>query len=176
MEALEFIRENGPDTLINSVAVNCRSWNVETDSWDNNKEIATQRDFLEKFYVRCSHSVEKPSLVDKGIEVILNSTVWGKKTHSGAYCNMKKQLGLDQTDNADIGVIINTSMSPWIRANMTYKRLGIIIRNELYNAHGAVYDEPEQLKLVSPCCVGKNKEWDGSVFAELEVNETVERQ
>ena len=138
MEALEFIRENGPDTLINSVAVNCRSWNVETDSWDNNKEIATQRDFLEKFYVRCSHSVEKPSLVDKGIEVILNSTVWGKKTHSGAYCNMKKQLGLGEADNADIGVIINTSMSPWLRAQSTYKRLGMIIRNELYNAYGGV--------------------------------------
>ena len=115
-------------------------------------------------------------MVDRGIEVILNSTIWTANTHSGAYDFMKERLGLAKNDPRDIGMIINTSMSPWIRANMTYKRLGIIIRNELYNAHGAVYDEPEQLKLVSPCCVGKNEEWDGSVFAELEVNKTVERQ
>jgi hypothetical protein len=29
-------------------------------------------------------------------------------------------------------------MSPWLRAQKTFKRIGIIIRNELYNAHGAV--------------------------------------
>ena len=104
----------------------------------NNKSIQTQRDFLDKFYSRCSHSVEKPAMVDKGIEVILNSTVWGQKTHSGAYTNMKELLGLDVSDKSDIGVIINTSMSPWLRAQATYKRLGMIIRNELYNAYGGV--------------------------------------
>ena len=137
-EALEFVCENGPDTLINSVSINCRSWNKRTDSWENNKSIKSQRDFLDKFYARCSHSVEKPAMVDKGIEVILNSTVWGEKTHSGAYRNMKGLLGLEQSDSSDIGVIINTSMSPWLRAQATYKRLGMIIRNELYNAYGGV--------------------------------------
>ena len=137
-DALEFVCENGPDTLINSVSINCRTWNKRTDSWENNKSIQTQRDFLDKFYSRCSHSVEKPAMVDKGIEVILNSTVWSKKTHSGAYRNMKGLLGLEESDNSDIGVIINTSMSPWLRAQATYKRLGMIIRNELYNAYGGV--------------------------------------
>ena len=77
-------------------------------------------------------------MVDKGIEVILNSTVWGEKTHSGAYRNMKGLLGLEASDSSDIGVIINTSMSPWLRAQATYKRLGMIIRNELYTAYGGV--------------------------------------
>ena len=77
-------------------------------------------------------------MVDKGIEVILNSTVWAEKTHSGAYRNMKELLGLEKGDNSDLGVIINTSMSPWLRAQATYKRLGMIIRNELYNAYGGV--------------------------------------
>ena len=80
-------------------------------------------------------------MVDRGIEVILNSTIWTNETHSGAYDYMKERLGLDPDDPQDIGMIINTSMSPWLRAQRTYKRLGIIIRNELYNAHGAVYDE-----------------------------------
>jgi hypothetical protein len=31
-------------------------------------------------------------------------------------------------------------MSPWLRAQKTFKRIGTIIRNELYNAHGAVSD------------------------------------
>ena len=35
-------------------------------------------------------------------------------------------------------MVINTSMSPWLRAQSTYKRLGLIIRNELYNAYGGV--------------------------------------
>ena len=113
-------------------------------------------------------------MVDKGIEVILNSTVWTEATHSGAYNFMKERLGLAAGDNKDIGMIINTSMSPWLRAQITYKRLGIIIRNELYNAHGAVYDEPVQLRLVSPCCVGSTKDWKGNVFAELEVRQSLE--
>ena len=50
----------------------------------------------------------------------------------------KENLGLDVEDEGDIGVIINTSMSPWLRAQKTFKRIGFIIRNELYNAYGAV--------------------------------------
>ena len=45
---------------------------------------------------------------------------------------------MDAADEGDIGVIINTSMSPWLRAQKTFKRIGFIIRNELYNAYGAV--------------------------------------
>ena len=114
-------------------------------------------------------------MVDRGIEVILNSTIWTKNSHSGAYDSMKERLGLDPEDSQDIGMIINTSMSPWLRAQRTYKRLGIIIRNELYNAHGAVYDEPTFLNFVSPSIVGLDKNggdmtWNGSAFVELEVN------
>ena len=50
----------------------------------------------------------------------------------------KEKLGLDAEDEGEIGVIINTSMSPWLRAQKTFKRIGFIIRNELYNAYGAV--------------------------------------
>jgi hypothetical protein len=50
----------------------------------------------------------------------------------------QKGLGLDETEEGSIAVIINTCMSPWLRAQKTFKRIGIIIRNELYNAHGAV--------------------------------------
>ena len=51
---------------------------------------------------------------------------------------MKERLGLDANDDQDIGMIINTSMSPWLRAQASYRRLGLIIRNELYNAYGGV--------------------------------------
>ena len=113
-------------------------------------------------------------MVDRGIEVILNSTIWTKNSHSGAYDSMKERLGLDPNDPQDIGMIINTSMSPWLRAQRTYKRLGVIIRNELYNAHGAVYDEPTFLNFVSPSLVGMDTNggdvhWDGYAFVELEV-------
>eukprot|EP00092_Neocalanus_flemingeri_P013687 GFUD01014760.1.p1 GENE.GFUD01014760.1~~GFUD01014760.1.p1 ORF type:complete len:1163 (-),score=280.67 GFUD01014760.1:114-3602(-) len=167
--AMEFIKENGPDTLINCVSINWRSWNRESGTWENNKSLQKQREFLDKFYMRCSHSFEKPAMVDRGIQVILNSTVWNKKSHSGAYKNMKQNLGLDDEDEGDIGVIINTSMSPWLRAQKTFKRIGFIIRNELYNAYGAVHDEPQHLHLVSPSVTSAG-EWNGNVFAELEAS------
>ena len=50
-------------------------------------------------------------MVDRGIEVILNSTKWTRETHSGAYDFMKKRLGLDEGSPQDIGMIINTNES-----------------------------------------------------------------
>ena len=143
MEAMEFIKENGPDTLINCLSINWRSWNREEGVWENNTSLKKQREFLDKCYARCSHSFEKPAMVDRGIKVIINSTVWNKKSHSGAY--QKENLGLDVDDEGDIGVIINTSMSPWLRAQKTFKRIGFIIRNELYNAYGAVSSKARRI-------------------------------
>ena len=88
-DATKFITENGPDTLINSLSVNVRYWDKETSSWINNKNLAKQKEFINKFYKRCSHSYEKPSMVDRGIQVILNSTVWTKNANGGAYHAMK---------------------------------------------------------------------------------------
>merc|ERR1719348_1723688 len=112
---MEFIIQNGPDTLINSLSLNTRKWNPNTNSWENNLSIKNQKDFINKFYKRCSHSYEKPSMVDRGIQVILNSTIWTKNANGGAYNDMKEALGLDEKDDGNIGVIINTSMSPWLR-------------------------------------------------------------
>jgi len=168
-DATKFITENGPDTLINSLSVNVRYWDKETSSWINNKNLAKQKEFINKFYKRCSHSYEKPSMVDRGIQVILNSTVWTKNANGGAYHAMKKDLGLDENDDGSIGVIINTSMSPWLRAQKTFKRIGLIIRNELYNAYGAIHDKPQHLKLVSPNLTN-SAEWTGNIFAELETS------
>eukprot|EP00092_Neocalanus_flemingeri_P000078 GFUD01000080.1.p1 GENE.GFUD01000080.1~~GFUD01000080.1.p1 ORF type:complete len:1171 (-),score=266.56 GFUD01000080.1:163-3675(-) len=168
-EAMKFIKENGPDTLINSLSINIRYWDKKTNSWENNKNVAKQKDFINKFYKRCSHSYEKPSMVDRGIQVILNSTIWTKNANGGAYKYMKEALGLDEKDDESIGVIINTSMSPWLRAQKTFKRVGFIIRNEMYNAYGAIHDEPQNLKLVSPNLT-HSPEWSGSIFAELETS------
>ena len=55
-----------------------------------------------------------------------------------AFLCEKEKHGLDAEDEGEIGVIINTSMSPWLRAQKTFKKIGFIIRNELYNAYGAV--------------------------------------
>jgi len=168
-DALKFIKENGPDTLINSLSINLRHWDKKTNSWVNNKSLEKQKEFIVKFYKRCSHSYEKPSMVDRGIQVILNSTLWTKKANGGAYKCMKEGLGLDENDDGSIGVIINTSMSPWLRAQKTFKRIGLIIRNELYNAYGAINDKPENLKLISPNLTN-SPEWTGSIFAELEAS------
>ena len=88
-DALKFIRENGPDTLINCLSINIRYWDKKTNSWIKNKSVEKQKEFIDKFYKRCSHSYEKPSMVDRGIQVILNSTIWTKNANGGAYLAMK---------------------------------------------------------------------------------------
>ena len=74
-------------------------------------------------------------------------------------------------------------MTPWLKAQKTFLRMSVIIRNELYNAYGAVSlscnddimimiaqmtDSPLCLSLVSPNLITRG--WDGSLFAELEAS------
>ena len=141
------------------MAINFREWDVAGECWVNNTSLDKQREFLDKFYKRCSHSYERPSMVDRGIQVfgikifkyqqnslsylcalqiILNSTNWEKESHTEVYKSMKRQLGLAEEDEGLLGVIINTCMTPWLRAQKTFQRMSVIIRNELYNAYGAV--------------------------------------
>ena len=56
------------------------------------------------------------------------------------------------------------SMSPWLRSQKTFSRLGFIIRNELYNAYGAINDDPVQLTLVSPTPTHKAGNWQAGLF------------
>jgi hypothetical protein len=72
-EALNFIRQNGPDTLINCISVNFRTWDTQTGGWVMNSSLKKQQSFVEKLYHRCSHSIEKPSMADKGVQVSLIS-------------------------------------------------------------------------------------------------------
>lgn len=165
-EALRFLKENGPDTLINCVALNYRWW--EGGEWVNNTSLANQRKFMDKFNKRTSHHFERPSMVDRGIQIILNSTAWEKESHSKVYLEMKKELGLTDPVNGKLGVVINTCMTPWLRAQRTFLRMSTIIRNELYNAQGAMTDSPQQLRLVSPCKI--ETDWEDNIFAELEAS------
>jgi len=173
---MEFIEENGPDTLINCLSANLRFWDGQTGGWKLNEDLSLQGKFLEAFYTRCSHSIEKPSMVDRGIQIILNSTYWEKSTHGAAYKDMQEQLGLSlDEEGGKIKMIINTCMSPWLRLQQkTFKRMSVIIRNEFYNAYGAVTDRPRQLDFVSPCAIHSDKyigwEEDGFLFAELEAS------
>ena len=86
-DAMEFLKENGPDTLINCLSINFREW--KDGAWENNTKLDKQREFLDKFYKRCSHSYERPSMVDRGIQIILNSTTWEKESHTEVYKAMK---------------------------------------------------------------------------------------
>merc|ERR1719397_2488603 len=164
--AREFLRESGPDTLINCLSINFRCWDSENKVWVNNTSMTQQREFLAKLMKRCSHSYEKPSMVDRGIQIILNSSAWELDSHQGVYRAVKEQMGLSGEDESKLGVILNTCMSPWIRSQKTFQRISTIIRNELYNAYGSMTDDPVYLNLVSPNII--TKDWDGRFFAELE--------
>ena len=93
---------------------------------------------------------------------------------------MKQKLGLKEGDveQKKIKMIINTCMNPWLSSQKTFNRISIIVRNELYNAYGAVTDQPEQLSFVSPCSLENYKDWlqDGFIFAELEASFSRVRQ
>jgi len=180
-EAMKFIADNGPDTLINCVSANFRRWDSDSESWVYNSSIKEQRRFIDAFYKRCSHSMEKPSLVDRGVQIILNSTTWEESTHNQAYQNVKGKLGLkveETEEDKKIKMIINTTMSPWLRTQNTFERMANIIRNELYNAYGAVTDVPDNLSFVSPCSIESYPDWndDGFLFAELQASFMETRQ
>ena len=124
--------------MINCLSINYRCWDKDSKVWVNNTCMKRQREFLSKLMKRCSHSYEKPSMVDRGIQVILNSSSWEMESHEGVYRPLKEELGLSQEDPTNLGVILNTCMSPWSWSQKTFQRVSIIIRNELYNAYGAV--------------------------------------
>ena len=147
---MEFLRESGPDTLINCLSVNFRQWDAKEKRWINNASMEDQREFLAKLMKRCSHSYEKPSMVDRGIQIILNSSAWEMESHEGVYNKVKEKMGLSQEDQTDLGVILNTCMSPWIRSQKTFQRISIIIRNELYNAYGAVRELLTEWSILRP--------------------------
>jgi hypothetical protein len=42
-----------------------RRWNEKDGCWENNRSLDLQREFVRKFYKRCSHSFERPSMVDR---------------------------------------------------------------------------------------------------------------
>jgi hypothetical protein len=48
-----------PNFLLN------RRWNEKEGCWENNRSLDLQREFVRKFYKRCSHSFERPSMVDR---------------------------------------------------------------------------------------------------------------
>ena len=50
-------------------SINYRQWDSVCQQWEPNPSLARQREFLNKFYKRCSHSYERPSMVDRGIQV-----------------------------------------------------------------------------------------------------------
>ena len=79
----------------------------------------------------------------------MNSTTWESESHQEVYRSMKHQLGLDLEDDSKLGVIINTCMNPWFKSQKTYRRMSFIIRNELYNAYGAVSTIQSQSKTKS---------------------------
>lgn len=182
-KAMTFLIRNGPDTLINCISANFRVWDNASESWKLNDDPSKQIQFIDSFYKRCSHSIEKPSMVDRGIQVIMNSTTWDPSSHGKAYTCVKKTLGLrgeseNKNENKKIKMLINTCMSPWLRAQKTFERISVIIRNEFYNAVGAVTDPPENLSFVSPCSIETYKDWvqDGFLFGELEASFCKERQ
>ena len=50
-------------------SINYRQWDPVSRQWEPNTSLDRQREFMDKFYLRCSHSYERPSMVDRGIQV-----------------------------------------------------------------------------------------------------------
>ena len=66
---MEFLEENGPDTLINCISANFRTWDAQRGAWKLNDDKVSQKKFMDALHMRISHFVEKPSYTDRGIQV-----------------------------------------------------------------------------------------------------------
>ena len=109
---------------------------------------------------------------------------------------MKEQLGLEKTDESKLGVRglgpifvlqlagnhqhLHDALAAGpahLRADLHYHPVPTVFRyvlyshvlhrNELYNAQGAMTDEPRRLDFI--CAGGCGPDWGGALFAELEV-------
>lgn len=127
-EALEYLKEIGPDTLVPCFTVNRKG----------NKSIKECNSLNMAIFQDLSHSTGETTA--HRIPMIVTSSSMLHHKHSSALKNFKKRLGLDPKGDSSVKFLITTCMDPWATSVDFMDDLASIMRNSILCAIGKVKD------------------------------------
>ncbi|XP_048584706.1 uncharacterized protein LOC5498142 isoform X2 [Nematostella vectensis] len=127
-EAMEYLREIGPDTMIP-----CFSFNLK-----NNSDVNLCNDLVQAVFKDLCMSDDRVS--SYRFPMLVTASTHPHHNHSISLREFKKRLGLDPYDTTGVKYIITTCMDPWATSIDFVDDLGAIMRNAILNAIGTVTD------------------------------------
>ena len=133
-EAFAFLKECGPDTMINTFGVNLKG---NTDIELTNKLQIALSDAM-NIYVGSSA---------KRVPLILMQSGFDAKKHGDGLALFKENLGLPKEQEKDLNVMVNTCMNPW-QSNESIFLIGDLFRLIVLNSIGRLQDEGIKHKFV----------------------------
>ena len=133
-EASAFLKECGPDTMINTFGVNLKG---NTDIALTNKLQIALSDAM-NIYVGSSA---------KRVPLIIMQSGFDAKKHGDGLALFKEKLGLPYELENDLNVMVNTCMNPW-QSNESIFLIGDLFRLIVLNCIGRLQDEDIKHKFV----------------------------
>ncbi|XP_074620778.1 uncharacterized protein LOC141879398 isoform X2 [Acropora palmata] len=127
-QAMEYLKEVGPDTMIPCFSVNLKG---------NNKVELCNAINSALFNDLCHSSSEQTA---HRIPLLVTSSSMVPHKHSNAVLNLKKRLGLDTNTDDSVKYIITTCMDPWATSLEFMDDMAAIMRNSILCAIGTVKD------------------------------------
>ncbi|KAL4238903.1 hypothetical protein ACF0H5_003610 [Mactra antiquata] len=137
--AMKFLKNVGPDTLINPFAVNLKG----------NRDLDLCNKITYEVFRRLSHTRTKEEEIYR-IPLILTSSKLHPTKFGVAVEQFKERLGLPGKTEGDLTFLINTVMDPWVAQPNKIITIGSIVRQTVLNAIGMITDEPDLHGFVSP--------------------------
>ncbi|KAL4238900.1 hypothetical protein ACF0H5_003607 [Mactra antiquata] len=138
-DAMEFLKNVGPDTLVNAFAVNLKG--------NTNLDLCNKITF--EVFRRLSHTRTKEDEVYR-IPLILRSSKLHPMKFGVAVKQFKERLGLPRESEGDLTFLINSVINPWIAQPNKIITIGSIVRQTVLDAVGMLTDEPDLHGFVSP--------------------------
>lgn len=136
-EAMEYLKEIGPDTLVPCFTVNLKG----------NKSVDVCNSLNMAIFQDLSHSSGETTA--HRIPMIVTSSSMLHLKHSSALKNFKKRLGLDPKGDSSVKFLITTCMDPWATSVEFLDDLASIMRNSILCAIGRVKDPKSHHDFVS---------------------------
>lgn len=136
-EAMEYLKEVGPDTLVPCFTVNLK----------DNKNVEVCNSINMAIFQDLSHSSGERTA--RRVPMVVTSSSMLHHKHSSALKNFKKRLGLEHKDESSVKFIITTCMDPWATSVDFLDDLAAIMRNSILCAIGTVKDPKSHHDFVS---------------------------
>jgi len=128
-DAKEFLRQCGPDTMINSFVVNFK------DNKDVEKANKLQVALADAMNIYVGTNPHRIPLL------IMQSGLDAEK-HGEGLSNFKRRIGLCHDDGTNLNVMCNCCMNPW-QWNISIWQIGGLFRNIVLNCIGRINDLPD---------------------------------